>query len=326
MDPYPLRFAPIYKEKVWGGRRIASVYTRPLPPGARVGESWEIADHGEDVSRVSEGPLAGRSLRELVAEESGCILGHALAERHFDRFPLLFKLLDASGNLSIQVHPPDGYAAGHERGEWGKTELWYVASADEGAEVLCGLRAAVGREEFVRALAEARVDGCLRRIRVRTGDALIVPAGMVHAVCAGVLMIEIEENSDVTYRLFDWGRQGRPLHVEKALEVIDFGDRPDPLIRPRWEEGDGFRTTLLARCRYFVATASEVRGRMRARCAGERFRVLSVASGSGSLRHGGPGGVVALRGGDHLLLPAALGDYTVEAGAAGVVLLHTEVP
>lgn len=323
---YPLRFEPICKEKVWGGRRIEGVYGRPLAPGARVGESWEIADHGGDVSRVAEGPLAGRSLRELVAEDPGRILGGTLAARRFDRFPLLFKLLDASAHLSVQVHPPDGYAAGHERGEWGKTELWYVAAAERGAAVLCGLRPGVEREGFTRALAEGRVDGCLRRIAVRPGDALFVPAGMVHAVCAGVLLFEIEENSDVTYRLFDWGREGRPLHVDRALEVVDFGSRPDPLVRAHWEEGDGFRTASLARCRHFAAAVCEVRGRMPSSCAGERFRVLAVASGGGLLRHGGPGGTIALRGGDHLLLPAALGDYTVEAEGAGMVLLQTEVP
>ncbi|HQM53473.1 MAG TPA: class I mannose-6-phosphate isomerase, partial [bacterium] len=258
---YPLRFEPICKEKVWGGRRIEGVYGRPLAPGARVGESWEIADHGGDVSRVAEGPLAGRSLRELVAEDPERILGEALAARRFDRFPLLFKLLDASAHLSVQVHPPDGYAAGHERGEWGKTELWYVAAAERGAALLCGLRPGLGREELTRALAEGRVDGCLRRIAVKPGDALFVPAGMVHAVCAGVLLFEIEENSDVTYRLFDWGRAGRPLHLAKALEVVDFDLRLDPLVCARWEEGDGFRAAPLARCRHFAATVCEVRGR-----------------------------------------------------------------
>jgi len=326
MDLYPLKFTPIYKEKVWGGRRLSLVYGRALPPGARVGESWEMADHGADVSLVAEGPWAGRSLRALIAEHPEGILGRALAARRLDRFPLLLKALDASGNLSVQVHPPDGYAAGHEKGEWGKTELWYVAVADEGAEMLCGLRDGVGRGELVQALAEDRVPGCLRRIGVKAGDVLLVPAGRIHAVCAGALVIEIEENSDVTYRLYDWGRDGRPMHREKALEVIDFEDRSDPLVEKRWECSDGFRRAPLARCRYFATDLVEVEGRMRSSCAGDRFGVLSVASGGGILRHGGPGGETGLRGGDHLLLPAGLGGYTIEANRGGCVLLQTEVP
>ncbi len=308
MDLYPLKFTPIYKEKVWGG------------------ESWEIADHGADVSLVAEGPLAGRSLRALIVEHPEGILGCAIAARRLDRFPLLLKALDASGNLSVQVHPPDGYAAGHEKGEWGKTELWYVAAADEGAEMLCGLRDGVGRGELVQALAEDRVPGCLRRIGVKAGDALLVPAGRIHAVCAGARVIEIEENSDVTYRLYDWGRDGRPMHREKAIEVIDFEDRSDPRIEKRWERGDGFRRAPLARCRYFATDLVEVEGRLRSACEGDRFRVLSVASGGGILRHGGPGGETGLRGGDHLLLPAGLGGYTIEAARGGCALLQTEVP
>lgn len=326
MDLYPLKFAPIYKEKVWGGRRLSIVYGRTLSPGALVGESWDIADHGGDVSLVAEGPWSGRSLRALVAEQPERILGRALVERRFGRFPILVKALDASENLSVQVHPPDGYATGHEKGEWGKTELWYVAAADEGAEMLCGIRDGVGREEFVLALAENRVPGCLRRIAVKAGDAILVPAGRVHAVCAGALVIEIEENSDVTYRLYDWGREGRAMHREKALEVVDFTDRGDPRVEKRWERGEGFRRAPLARCRYFSTGLYEIEEAMRSSCGGDRFRVLSVASGGGSLRHGGPGGETGFRGGDHLLLPAGLGDYTIEANRGGCVLLQTEVP
>lgn len=326
MELYPLRFAPIYKEKVWGGRRLSRVYGRALPPDARIGESWEIADHGDDVSLVAEGPWAGRSLRALIAERPERVLGCVLSARRLDRFPLLVKALDASENLSVQVHPPDAYAAGHEMGEWGKTELWYMAAADEGAGMLCGLRDGVGRGELVRALAGNRVPECLRRIGVKTGDAILVPAGRVHAVCAGALVFEIEENSDVTYRLYDWGREGRAMHREKALEVISFSDHADPRVGKRWERGAGFRRAPLARCRYFATALYEIEGSMRSCCAGDRFRVLSVAAGGGSLRHGGPGGETGFRGGDHLLLPAGLGDYTIETDRGGCVLLQTEVP
>lgn len=325
-DLYPLRFVPIYKEKVWGGRRLERVFGRALPAGARVGESWEIADHGADVSVVADGPWAGRGLDEIVRGDARRVLGSAFAAARLDRFPLLVKALDASKNLSIQVHPPDGYASVHEGGGPGKTELWYVADADEGAGVLCGLRDGVGREAVLRALEEERLPECLRLIPVKKGDAIFVPAGRIHAVCAGVLVIEIEENSDITYRLYDWGRKGRPMHRGKGLDVTDFADRSDPLLAKRWEEGDGFRTARLARCPYFSTAVHEVGARMRSCCAGDRFRILSVASGSGVIRHGGAGGETALRGGDHFLLPAGLGGYTIDADRGGCVLLQTEVP
>lgn len=331
MKFYPLKFAPIYKEKPWGGHRLMSVYGRALPEGSRIGESWEISDHGEDVSRVESGAWAGRSLRELIDEKPLEILGGALATRRPDRFPLLVKLIDSSAHLSVQVHPPDDYAAEHEGGELGKTELWYVVQADEGAELICGFREAADRESFARALEEGALIGVLGRLASRAGDAVFVPAGRVHSIGAGNLILEIEENSDLTYRLYDWDRAaarggGRPLHREKAMEVIDFADHAEPRISKVWELGEGFRRAHLVSCRYFRTVQLEISGRWGSTRAGDRFSIISVVEGSGVLEYGDSDGRLELGGGDTLLLPAALGSYRVCAGTHGCTLLETEVP
>jgi mannose-6-phosphate isomerase len=328
MNLYPLKFTPIYKEKVWGGRRLSSVYGRVLPAARLIGESWDISDHGEDVSRVESGAWTGRSLRELVAEMPVEIVGNAIASRYPARFPLLVKLIDASSHLSVQVHPPDDYAAVYERGEWGKTELWYVLQADEGAELVCGFRRAVTRESFARALSDGTLLDLLRPLKARAGDAVFVPAGRIHSIGAGNLVLEIEENSDVTYRLYDWERGGgaRPLHGEKAMGVIDFEDCGDPRIAAAWEERDGFRRACLVTCRHFRTVRVEVSGVWDSRRTGDRFSIISIVGGGGVLEYGDGGSRVELRGGESLLLPAALGSYRVRAGRGGCNLLETEVP
>ncbi|MEJ2744783.1 MAG: mannose-6-phosphate isomerase [bacterium] len=328
MKLYPLKFTPIYKEKIWGGRRLEDVYGRRLPAGVRIGESWDVSDHGDDVSRVESGAWAGRSLRELIAEMPVEILGSALVMRCLERFPLLVKLIDASENLSLQVHPPDDYVAVHERGEWGKTELWYVVRADEGAELVCGFRTAVARGAFARALEEGTLLNLLRPLKTHDGDAIFVPAGRVHSIGAGNLIFEIAENSDVTYRLYDWERAGsaRPLQIKKAMEVVNFGDGRDPRIAATWEDKKGFRRAHLATCRHFRTVQVEIGDVWGSIRTGERFSIISVVRGSGALEYGDAGEIIELRSGDTLLLPAALGGYRVRAGTNCCNILETEVP
>jgi len=328
MRAYPLIFAPIYKEKVWGGRRLQDICGRDLPPGKRIGESWEVADHGDDVSRVANGPWEGAALSELVRERPEAILGRAVASRRAERFPLLLKLIDACENLSVQVHPPDRYAAAHEGGERGKTELWYIVHAEAGAALWCGFERGADRESLGRALVEGRVTDLLRRIAVRAGDAVFVPAGRVHSIGAGLLVLEIEESSDLTYRLYDWNRPaaGRPMHRGKAMEVIDFADSAHPLVAKAWHAHGEYRTAALVRCRHFRTDEIEVLGRWESACAGDRFRLLSVARGEGGLEYDGGRKALPLRAGDTVLLPAALGSYAVRARGGGCAVLQTEVP
>jgi len=236
---YPLRFEPVYRHYLWGGRRMESLLGRDLAPGMPYAESWEIVDHGDDQSVVRFGPLAGHTLHELVAADRDALLGsHArrpAAGPLRDRFPLLLKFLDAAENLSLQVHPDDAMAARLDPPELGKTEAWFVLAAEPGSRIHAGLKPGVDRNALARAIDEGACAECVHSFEARPGDALLIPAGTVHALGAGLLVAEIQQAADTTFRLFDWNRvapdgKPRPLHVEQALEAIDFAARPPAAV------------------------------------------------------------------------------------------------
>jgi len=328
---YPLTFHPEYRQYVWGGRGLERL-GRVLPPAATVAESWEISGHPDSPTRVDAGPLAGQPLTEIMAAYGGELVGRrAQAALAKGRFPLLIKLLDAAEQLSVQVHPPDDYAAEHEAGEWGKTEMWYFLHAEPEARIIYGLQPGVDRERFRRALAEGRLEECLHFLPVRTGDAVLVPAGAVHALLGGVLVAEIQQTSDITYRVYDWNRLGphglpRPLHVDKALDVIDFGftargpARPVPLPAP-----SGARGELLAQCPYFAVErwALDAGARWRGTCEGETLEIWGILRGAAALEWAG--GRRELAGVRFILLPASLGAYSWEA-ASPALFLRIYVP
>jgi len=229
---YPLTFHPLFKERVWGGRKLAEIYHKPLPPGVPIGESWEISDRPGDVSVIANGPLAGQDLHWLVERHAPELLG-ATQHAH-GRFPLLIKILDAQETLSLQVHPPPAKAA--ELGGESKTEMWYIADAAPGAEIFVGLKRGVTRADFERKIQAGTVADCLHRLSVRPGDVMFLPSGRVHAIGAGLVIFEIQQNSDTTYRVFDWNRVGldakpRALHLDQSLASIDFNDFEPALIR-----------------------------------------------------------------------------------------------
>jgi mannose-6-phosphate isomerase len=201
---YPLTFKPIFKERVWGGRKLEQLYAKPLPAGLAVGESWEISDRPGDVSVIGNGPYAGKDLHWLVQRHAEELLGKA--SRPEGRFPLLIKILDAREKLSLQVHPPAAKAA--ELGGEPKTEMWYIAEADPGAELYVGLKRGVGRDEFERKMKSGTVAECFHRVSVKAGDAMFLPSGRVHAIGSGLVIFEIQQNSDTTFRVFDWNRLG----------------------------------------------------------------------------------------------------------------------
>jgi mannose-6-phosphate isomerase len=239
----PLIFKPIFIERIWGGRRLESEFHRHLPPDVRIGESWEIVDRSEAQSLVAKGPLRGMTLHELWTEYREEVFGLAQTTvspgRSLPRFPLLVKILDAHQKLSLQVHPPESVAS--RLGGEPKTEFWYVAAADPDAELFVGFRVPITRDRFEETLRDGTVIDHIQKIAVRQGDALLIPAGRLHAVGAGNLLIEIQQNSDTTYRVFDWNRadpttgRQRELHIGKALQSIDFDDVAPTLIEPQDE-------------------------------------------------------------------------------------------
>ncbi len=240
-----LQFTPLYQTRVWGGRRLETVLGRRLPDERPYGESWDLVDREREQSVVAHGPHAGVSLHELWTGHRREVFGEASLSSTEPRFPLLIKVLDCVDDLSLQVHPPAHLAAA--LGGEPKTEMWYVAHADEGAGIYAGLRRGVSRAQFERALADGTVAESVHRLPARTGDSLFVPSGRLHALGRGLLIYEIQQNSDTTYRVFDWNRLGldgrpRELHVDQSLRCIDFSD-----VEPALTHGDG----VLADCKFF---------------------------------------------------------------------------
>src|SRR5262245_6135901 len=201
---YPLTFHPIFKERVWGGRNLERLFAKTLPPDVPIGESWEITDRPEGVSAIANGSLAGKDLRWLMEHHGKDLLGPPRA--YTGRFPLLVKILDAQETLSVQVHPPADVA--RQFGGESKTEMWLIADAAPGAEIFVGLKRGVTRAEFERHLKTGTVAECLHRLSVKAGDAMFLPSGRLHAIGGGVVIFEIQQNSDTTYRVFDWNRMG----------------------------------------------------------------------------------------------------------------------
>ncbi len=322
----PLTFHPIVKERVWGGRRLAELFGKALPPGRPIGESWEICDRPGDVSVVATGPWAGRSLHALLAEFPREMLGPAALPN--GRFPLLVKILDAQDVLSLQVHPPAHLAA--TLGGEPKTELWFVAAATPDAVLYAGLRRGTTREAFTRRLHDGSVADCFHRLSVRSGDAMFLPSGRVHAIGAGNVIFEIQENSDTTYRVFDWNRLGldgqpRALHLAESLQCIDFGDFEPALLRPRPTRlGDHQVATLVEHPLFSVQhwTAETASSTLWPQASSGR--VLGVIRGSVVLEGGT--GAVTLTPGSFAFLPAVLPTVRVAASGPHEFLLATPGP
>jgi mannose-6-phosphate isomerase len=292
----PLRFEPLYQDRVWGARNLGTRMGRSLPEHRRIGESWEIVDRPEAQSVVAEGPHAGRNLRDLLENDGRDLMGPGFDPAR--PFPILVKWLDCADRLSLQVHPPASIAP--ELGGEPKTENWYIAATSPGAQLIVGLKNGVTREAFARAIEAGNVEDLVHRFPVSTGDSILVESGRLHAIDAGNLILEIQQNSDTTYRVFDWGRvdlDGTPrqLHVEQSMRSIDFEDfEPQPL-RVTGED----RT---------LADCAEFRIRRFVRPSGTRLhlpggiepRILSVVDGT--VRIGGDRGMT-LNQGDNAILP-----------------------
>jgi mannose-6-phosphate isomerase len=304
---YPLRFRPLLRHYLWGGRRLVELFGKPDGGQSTVAETWEICDRGPDQSVVVNGPLAGRTLGELASAMPRAIYGNRPAP---PRFPLLLKFLDAREPLSVQVHPNDEQAARLTPPDLGKTEAWVVVAAQPGSVVYAGLKRGFDRTVLARESTRGTTDLCLHRVEVRPGDCIFIPAGVVHALGAGLVIAEIQQSSDTTYRLFDWNRVGpdgqpRALHVEAALATID--DRRGPIdpVTPRVVAPGVER---LVDCDKFRLERWQFDAPRTVGGDGE-LRIFAVISGEATLTHTWSDYATSqrLRAGDCVLLPAASG-------------------
>jgi mannose-6-phosphate isomerase len=316
---YPLTFAPIFKDYPWGGRKLGEKLGRAIPDGV-VAESWEIAAHPHGSSTVKQGPLAGLTLSQ-VQEKLGVALVGAYNDKALaaGKFPLLIKLLDANRWLSVQVHPNNDYAQKHGE-DWGKTEMWVILHADPQAQVVFGFKPGVNREQFARTIDRGQCEEWLHRLPVQSGDVLLIPAGAIHAAGPGLLIAEIQQNSDVTYRIYDWGRP-RPLHIQQALDVLNFDLVEPTVVQPLvLVDDEGFRVEQIAQCDYFeverihMPAGSSFVGL----CDGDTFEIWAVLAGQATLAWDGE--PLALAAVNWVLLPAELGDFQVTAEEESVLL------
>lgn len=288
---YPLRFEPVYRDYIWGGNRIVRKYRPALPPGTYA-ESWEISDRPDGMSIVVNGSMKGKTLHQLTEIMGEDLLGIGHRE---ESFPLLVKIIDARECLSVQVHPDDAGAALF--GGEAKTEMWYALEAAPGAQVYAGLKKGVSPETLRSAIENHTVADCLKTVPVKRGTAVFVPGGRIHAIDAGCLLLEIQQNSNTTYRIYDWGRP-RELHLEQALNVLRPNDDEDPRV-----DAKEFC------CKYFVFRAHEVNEPKTFHGDGRSFHILFAEAGP--LQIIWPGGAENVESGTTLLLPAALKEWTV---------------
>jgi mannose-6-phosphate isomerase len=306
-----LQFRPIYQERVWGGRGLESFLGRKLPGSTPIGESWELVDRVEAQSLAERGPWAGKSLRELMAIHGAELMGPGWPKER--PFPILVKWLDCRERLSLQVHPPASIAT--KLGGEPKTENWYIAHAEPGAAVLAGLKPGVDSVAFRAALKDNSAETLVHRLSTVAGDSLLIRSGVMHAIDGGNIILEIQQNSDTTYRVYDWGRVGldgkpRAMHVEQSMASLEANTAGTPQLVRSMQ-----KTVVLADCREFRITRHRlVRGETLAFTAGEQARIFSVVGGGLISKE------ITLQLGDNVLLPYA-GQFSFKAEEDSQVLI-----
>ncbi len=326
---YPLTFEPCYRDYLWGGRRMAEHFGRALPAGP-CAESWEISDRRDAVSIADWGPHAGRTLPDLIERLGERLLGTRCrpGETTTGPFPLLVKIIDAQEILSLQVHPED--AAARAGGGDAKTEMWYVLATAPGARVYCGLREGARLEDLQALAHPAEASRYLREIALSPREAVFVPGGCVHAIGPGCLLLEIQQNSDTTYRVSDWGRvdakgRARALHIEEAMGVIREPSPGAGRVEPaRLPGSNAWKRRELSRCEHFQVEEWELAGRQRIPLSGERCEILFVAEGT--VRIEASGVARELGAGTSVLVPAGCGQYAAEVPADQPALLIRALP
>ncbi len=319
LEVYPYLLQPRMREMVWGGRNLARLLDKQIAPDQRIGETWEAWDG----CVIENGAHRGATLGDLLARDAAAILG---ANARDNRFPLLFKFIDAQDDLSVQVHPDDAQAHASENYPFGKTEAWYVLHAEPGACLIHGFKGDVDAARAQSLLAENKLQDVLAYVPVQRGDVVFVPAGTVHAIMKGIVLAEIQENSDITYRLYDWGRASaqRPLHVAQSLRVLNFARETDHKIPSLVVRRDNFDHHFLVACKYFSLELLDVRAPIERIALNDKFNIVSIIEGAAEISSA-KSRVVAARG-RTILLPARLDAFGIAPQKTPCQLLRMYVP
>lgn len=332
-NPYPLKLSVLPKEKVWGGGRIAALFDLESLAERPVGEAWVVWEE----LHIENGALRGRTLADLVRADPRSILGSrfaaggAHAVPGAPAFPLLVKILDARETLSVQVHPHDAYAREHEGEPFGKAEVWYVLDAEPGSRLIHGVKEPLSRARAEEAIESGTLNEALDYVEVVAGDVILNLPGTIHALGDGLLLYELQQSSDLTYRMYDWDRKdpSRPLHIEKSLDVAALEPFVHHKIVPVELAEPGGTRAFLCACDYFAVELLRVQSQISERPAGVCFHLLTVLEGKGVLRVSGPAATdVQLGPYESLLAPAALNEYHLQATSGGepLVVIKSYVP
>lgn len=312
MKPYALRFQPIFKERLWGGQKLRTVLHKPITQG-HIGESWELSDVEGDVSVIANGILKGKNLREAVKLWQKELVGEKNYSLYGNHFPLLIKFIDARKDLSIQVHPDDALAQ-KKHGCNGKTEMWYVMQAEEDAQLIVGFNQKVDKDFYKNKLAEGRLTDLMNYEKVNHGSTFFIKTGTIHAIGAGVLLAEIQQTSDITYRVYDFNRtdkngQTRELHTEQALDALNFTDEKDFIVNYQKIPG---QLNKMVECPYFTTNYLKIEGRKDFSLSEkDSFKIYLVVAGSANFRLDHQ--AETLHSGEVILVPAAMKNLEIES-------------
>ncbi|MEZ0537751.1 type I phosphomannose isomerase catalytic subunit [Caldicellulosiruptoraceae bacterium PP1] len=303
---YPLFFEPVYKEIIWGGRKLEKYFKRQIPDG-NIAESWDVSCHKSGMSIIRNGKLKGKTLKEVLDFYGEDILG-----TKYNSFPLLVKLIDANDKLSVQVHPDDEYANRVEN-QLGKTEMWYVIDAKEDAKLIYGLKKGITKDDFKKAISYNTVEECLNYVSVTKGDIIYIPSGTVHAIMDGLLLAEIQQSSDVTYRIYDWNRvdkngNKRELHVDKALDVINFNFE-GLVLKPNFKDFKNFSIADAVISPYFNVKIIKISESYKSTSNNDTFTIYTAVEGIGEIKCDNTN--FTINKGDSFLIPATLGNYEI---------------
>lgn len=311
-----IKLSPAFKDYIWGGTRLRDDFQKECS-FEKIAESWELSCHKDGNSVVSGGEYAGLTLAEYIEKSGKQVLGTDCEK--FEDFPILIKLIDAKDNLSVQVHPNNDYALRVE-GEYGKTEMWYVVDCDPGATLLYGFKKEISKEEFARRIEDNTLLEVTNAVPVKKGDVFFIKAGTLHAIGKGILIAEIQQNSNTTYRIYDYGRVGkdgkpRELHVEKAKEVTDLCPAKTYPETPA-EQKDGYVSKLLASCEYFTVYSLDIQSKAELEADSTSFNSVMILEGEGRIVGDD---VIDFRKGDSIFITAGAGKYTIEGECKAVL-------